>query len=65
MVVTQLGRPEDGTDPKGFNNLEILIDLNPKDTWRYKKKDQLVQAMRRGIVDFSWYTHQLFAGDSG
>ncbi len=23
-VLTQLGRPEDGTDPKGFNNLEIL-----------------------------------------
>ena len=22
MVVTQLGRPEDGTDPKGFNNLD-------------------------------------------
>jgi cobalt-zinc-cadmium resistance protein CzcA len=31
-VLTQLGRPEDGTDPKGFNNLEILIDLNPKET---------------------------------
>ena len=30
MVVSQLGRPEDGTDPKGFNNLEILIDLYPK-----------------------------------
>ena len=30
MVLTQLGRPEDGTDPKGFNNLEVLIDLNPK-----------------------------------
>jgi len=38
MVVTQLGRPEDGTDPKGFNNLEILIDLNPKESWHYKDK---------------------------
>ena len=26
-ILTQLGRPEDGTDPKGFNNLEILIFL--------------------------------------
>lgn len=38
-VLTQLGRPEDGTDPKGFNNLEILMDLKPKDshwTWLLK-----------------------------
>ena len=52
MVLTQLGRPEDGTDPKGFNNLEVLIDLNSKDTWRYKKKDQLVQAMDKELAIF-------------
>ncbi|WP_347986148.1 CusA/CzcA family heavy metal efflux RND transporter [Methylomonas sp. AM2-LC] len=52
MLLTQLGRPEDGTDPKGFNNLEVLIDLNPKDTWRYKKKDQLVQAMDKELSIF-------------
>ena len=52
MVLTQLGRPEDGTDPKGFNNLEVLIDLNPKDTWRYKKKDLLVQAMDKELSIF-------------
>ncbi len=52
MVLTQLGRPEDGTDPKGFNNLEVLIDLNPKDTWRYKKKDQLIQAMDKELAIF-------------
>ena len=52
MVLTQLGRPEDGTDPKGFNNLEVLIDLNPKDTWRYKKKDQLIQAMDKELSIF-------------
>ncbi|MDD5630889.1 MAG: CusA/CzcA family heavy metal efflux RND transporter [Methylococcales bacterium] len=52
MVLTQLGRPEDGTDPKGFNNLEVLIDLNPKDTWRYKKKDDLVLAMDKALSIF-------------
>jgi len=52
MVLTQLGRPEDGTDPKGFNNLEILIDLTPKGTWRYKKKDELVQAMDKELEIF-------------
>ena len=52
MVLTQLGRPEDGTDPKGFNNLEILIDLHPKETWHYKKKDQLVQAIDKELSIF-------------
>jgi cobalt-zinc-cadmium resistance protein CzcA len=51
-ILTQLGRPEDGTDPKGFNNLEILIDLNPKDTWRYASKDKLVGAMNKHLAVF-------------
>ena len=51
-VLTQLGRPEDGTDPKGFNNLEVLIDLKPKDTWQYKSKDALVQAMDKELGIF-------------
>ncbi|MGZ5029408.1 MAG: efflux RND transporter permease subunit, partial [Methylobacter sp.] len=51
-ILTQLGRPEDGTDPKGFNNLEVLIDLNPKDTWHYKNKDELVEAMQKRLAVF-------------
>jgi cobalt-zinc-cadmium resistance protein CzcA len=51
-ILTQLGRPEDGTDPKGFNNLEVLIDLKPKESWRYKKKDELVQAMDKELAIF-------------
>ncbi|MDD5577862.1 MAG: CusA/CzcA family heavy metal efflux RND transporter [Methylobacter sp.] len=51
-ILTQLGRPEDGTDPKGFNNLEVLIDLKPKESWRYKKKDDLVQAMDKELSIF-------------
>ncbi len=33
-VLTQLGRPEDGTDAKLFNNLEIFIKLKPMTQWR-------------------------------
>ncbi|TRX03034.1 efflux RND transporter permease subunit [Candidatus Methylobacter oryzae] len=51
-ILTQLGRPEDGTDPKGFNNLEVLIDLKPKDTWHYKNKDELVGAMQKRLAVF-------------
>ena len=51
-VLSRLGRPEDGTDPKGFNNLEILIDLQPKDTWDYKNKDELIEAMHKRLAIF-------------
>ena len=51
-ILTQLGRPEDGTDPKGFNNLEVLIDLKPKKTWRYSDKDELVKAMGQRLEVF-------------
>ena len=51
-ILTQLGRPEDGTDPKGFNNLEVLIDLKPKGEWGYHSKDELVQAMDKRLGRF-------------
>ena len=51
-ILTQLGRPEDGTDPKGFNNLEVLIDLKPKETWRYGDKEELIKAMEQRLATF-------------
>lgn len=44
-VITQVGRPDDGTDPKGPNNLEILADLKPRGVWRFAEKDELVDDM--------------------
>src|SRR5476651_2004871 len=41
-VISQVGRPDDGTDPKGPNNMEILADLNPRASWRFSGKDKLV-----------------------
>jgi cobalt-zinc-cadmium resistance protein CzcA len=32
-VLSQLGRPEDGTDAKLSNNLEFFVQLNPPETW--------------------------------
>ncbi len=48
-VITQVGRPDDGTDPKGPNNLEIMADLKPRETWRFPGKDALVADMTRKI----------------
>jgi heavy metal efflux system protein len=36
-VLTQLGRPEDGTDTKLPNNLELFIKLKPMSEWRHDK----------------------------
>jgi cobalt-zinc-cadmium resistance protein CzcA len=33
-VVSQLGRPDDGTDTSGFYNIEMFAPLAPQDEWR-------------------------------
>ena len=33
-TLSQIGRTNDGTDPKGFFNVEIAVDLYNKDDWR-------------------------------
>ncbi|MGE5526892.1 MAG: efflux RND transporter permease subunit, partial [Rhodospirillaceae bacterium] len=48
-VVTQVGRPDDGTDPKGPNNLEIKADLAPRDTWGFESKEALIADMTKKI----------------
>ena len=49
QVITQVGRPDDGTDPKGPNNLEILADLQPRSAWRFADKEALVADMAAKI----------------
>ncbi|MBV9891805.1 MAG: efflux RND transporter permease subunit, partial [Rhizobacter sp.] len=44
-VISQVGRPDDGTDPKGPNNMEVLIDLKPRSEWRFSDKEGLVAEM--------------------
>ncbi len=48
-VVTQVGRPDDGTDPKGPNNMEIMADLKPHDTWRFSGKEEMIADMTSKI----------------
>lgn len=44
-VITHVGRPDDGTDPKGPNNMEILADLEPRAAWRFASKEALIADM--------------------
>ncbi|HSY34230.1 MAG TPA: CusA/CzcA family heavy metal efflux RND transporter [Acidobacteriaceae bacterium] len=52
QVVSQIGRPDDGTDTTGFFNTEYFVDLKPKDKWRpafHQNKDALIAAMDREL----------------
>ena len=42
-IISAVGRPDDGTDPKGANNMEILAELKPRGTWRFADKEALNQ----------------------
>ncbi len=48
-VVSHVGRPDDGTDPKGPNNMEIMASLTPRAGWRFPGKEQLVADMSQRI----------------
>jgi len=51
QVVSQVGRPDDGTDSTGFFNTEYFVDLKPRDQWRpqFKTKDELIAAMDKQV----------------
>jgi cobalt-zinc-cadmium resistance protein CzcA len=51
-VVSQIGRPDDGTDPKGFFSIENLVDLYPKEQWKRKQtKNQLIARMQQKLEE--------------
>ncbi|MGC1363574.1 MAG: CusA/CzcA family heavy metal efflux RND transporter [Silvibacterium sp.] len=55
QVVSQMGRPDDGTDVSTFNNSEFLADLKPASQWRpqfHENKDQLIAAMQKSFQQF-------------
>lgn len=48
-IISHIGRPDEGTDPKGPNNIEVLIDLAPRSEWRFSTKEELVKSMSAGL----------------
>lgn len=54
QVMSQTGRPNDGTDPTGFYNVEFHVDLVPKDEWTRKiNKNELIAEMQEKLKIFS------------
>jgi cobalt-zinc-cadmium resistance protein CzcA len=65
MVLTQVGRPDDGTDPAGFYNAEYFMPLKPESKWpippgrtrpRTKQEltDELSQELKGSILSVEW-----------
>lgn len=53
FVLTQTGRPNDGTDPTGFFNIEFHIELKPEDEWeRAISKDDLMAEIRDDLETY-------------
>ena len=46
-VVSQIGSPDDGTDPNNYSHIEFFADLKPQEEWRpqFKTKEELVEAV--------------------
>ncbi len=51
QTLSQVGRTNDGTDPKGFFDVQIQVDLKPKIKWpKGINEDALIDSMNRQLV---------------
>ena len=52
-TLAQIGRTNDGTDPKGFFNVEIAVDLKPKAEWpKGISTESLIDSMNVQLVKY-------------
>ena len=54
-VVSEVGRPDDGTDTGGFGNTEYFVDLKPHEQWRpifHRNKEELIAAMNLAVQKY-------------
>jgi cobalt-zinc-cadmium resistance protein CzcA len=52
LVTSQVGCPDDGTDPNNFSNDEMFIDLKPAADWRpefHANRAELIAAMNKDL----------------
>jgi heavy metal efflux system protein len=53
FVLSQTGRPNDGTDPTGFFNIEFHIQLHPEGEWERKvNKEGLIAEMKEVLEEY-------------
>lgn len=57
QTLSQVGRTNDGTDPKGFFNVQIQVDLRQKKEWKRNiTEDQLIDEMDTQLRKFPGIT---------
>ena len=65
LATSQVGRPDDGTDPTGYYNMECLVPLKRNDDWpippgakRQRTKAELIEELNeelsRNIIGVNW-----------
>ncbi len=53
QVLSQTGRPNDGTDATGFYNIEFHVDIYPQEKWgRNETKEELIRRMQEKLKFF-------------
>jgi cobalt-zinc-cadmium resistance protein CzcA len=55
QCLSQMGRPDDGTDVSTFNNIEFLADLKPAGQWRpqfHGNKQELITAIQKKFAAY-------------
>jgi cobalt-zinc-cadmium resistance protein CzcA len=54
VVASEHGRPDDGTDPTGFFNVEFFVGLKPYREWHgaYRTKAKLIEAINQKLLAF-------------
>lgn len=59
-VITQTGRPNDGTDATGFYNIELFVKIHPENEWKSgMTKEELMEKMNQKLsqhkgIDFNF-----------
>ena len=53
VVVSQLGAPDDGTDPEAPDNVEFYVGLKPREEWPAtgRNKEKLIEDMTASFAD--------------
>ena len=51
FVLSQTGRPNDGTDPTGFFNIEFHVQLKPGKEWKRKIQKETLMSEMKDLLD--------------
>jgi cobalt-zinc-cadmium resistance protein CzcA len=52
QIVARTGSDELGLDPMGLNETDVFMELNPKDSWRFDSKQELIDAIREVVSGY-------------